>query len=106
MSGSLGPYLNLTVTRGTDAAPSFSSCEAFRADATDYIGAGPGVIYQGTLSAFNIGASALVDPKSGTPETWTTSEAHSYEFTVSVAANDLAQGTSTRVDLTWRAANQ
>ena len=106
LGGALGPYLNLTVTRGTDAAPSFSSCAGFGADATDYIGAGPGVIYQGTLSGFNTSGAALVDPKSGAPETWTTNEAHSYKFTVSVAANDAAQGTSTSVDLTWRAANQ
>src|SRR3954453_3948543 len=72
LTGSLGTYLNLTISRGTDAAPSFPSCPGFSADATNYIGAGAGVIYQGTLSAFNTSASPLVDPKSATPESWTT----------------------------------
>jgi hypothetical protein len=38
VTGSLGPYLTLTVTRGADSGPSFPSCASFSADATNYIG--------------------------------------------------------------------
>lgn len=52
VTGDLAPYLTLTVTRGTDSAPSFSSCAAFTPDATNYVGAGPGVVYSGPLSGY------------------------------------------------------
>src|SRR4029079_18454109 len=43
-------HLDLKVTRGTYSSnPGFDSCSNFTADATNYIGAGAGVIYNGTL---------------------------------------------------------
>jgi predicted ribosomally synthesized peptide with SipW-like signal peptide len=107
VAGALGPYLTLTVTRGTDSSPSFDSCTNFTADATDYIGSGNGVVYQGLLSAFpSTYAAGLVDPTSGSPETWTSPEAHSYRFVVTLANDNAAQGLSTTAAFTWEARNQ
>ena len=63
VTGGLAPYLTLTVTRGTETAPAFPSCSTFSADATNYIGSGPGVVYSGLLSAWPGGyAAGVVDP--------------------------------------------
>jgi hypothetical protein len=105
-SGSLPTYLTLTVTRGTDSSPSFASCANFTADGTNYIGSGSGVIYSGNLSAFpGTYAAGLVDPTSGSPELWTTSEAHSYKLVVSLQNNAAAQGLNSTASFTWEARN-
>jgi hypothetical protein len=107
ISGSLGSYLTLTVTRGTDSSPSFDSCTNFTADSTNYNGDGAGVIYTGNLSAFPSSyAGGIVDPKSATPETWTTNETHSYKFAVTVQDNNAAQGLTASASFTWEARNQ
>jgi hypothetical protein len=107
IAGGLASYLTLTVTRGTDAAPSFDSCATFSADSTDYIGAGAGVVYQGSLASFPTSyAAGLVDPLSGSPETWTTGETHSYRFVVTLANDNNAQGQSATASFTWEARNQ
>ena len=106
VSGSLAPYLQLTVTRGTDSAPSFSSCTNFTPDATNYIGAGAGVVYSGLLSAYPANyAAGIVDPTSGSPHTWIQNEAHSYKFVVSLNNNPAAQGLSSTATFTWEARN-
>jgi len=105
VSGSLAPYLQLTVTRGTDSSPSFSSCSNFTADATDYLGSGAGVIYSGLVSAYpTTYAGGIVDPKTATPETWTTNESHSYKFTITLNSGYNSQ--TSNVDFTWEARNQ
>jgi predicted ribosomally synthesized peptide with SipW-like signal peptide len=105
-AGSLAPFLNLVVTRGTESAPSFPSCSSFTADATNYIGAGAGVVYSGTLSNF---ASSYTDFASGLadPQSWTTSTSHSYQFTVSLpsGASSSAQGLSSTATFSWEAQN-
>jgi hypothetical protein len=107
VSGSLASYLTLTVTRGTDSSPSFDSCSNFTADATNYIGAGNGVVYSGPLSSFPASyAAGLVDPTSGSPETWSQDEAHSYRFVVTLVDNNAAQGLSGSASFTWEARNQ
>ena len=60
----LDQYLDLKVTRGTYSSnPGFDSCTNFTADATNYIGAGAGVIYNGTLQGYaDDYAGGLVDP--------------------------------------------
>jgi predicted ribosomally synthesized peptide with SipW-like signal peptide len=106
ISGGLASYLTLTVTRGTDSSPSFDSCSSFTPDGSDYIGAGNGVIYQGNLSAFpTTYAAGLVDPTSGSPESWTTSETHSYSFVVTLQNDNAAQGSSATAAFTWEARN-
>jgi hypothetical protein len=106
VTGTLGTYLTLTVTRGTGAT-GFDNCTGFTADATDYLGSGNGVIYQGSLASFPASyATAIVDPKAATPETWTTSENHWYKFQISVDDNNAAQGLSGGASFTWEARNQ
>ena len=105
-SGILASYINLTVTRGTDSSPSYASCTNFTADSTNYLGSGNGVIYSGTLSAFPTSyASGIVDPLAASPETWTTSETHSYKFVVTQASNNAAQAKSSTASFTWEARN-
>ena len=107
IAGALAPYLTLTVTRGDDPSPVFDDCVGFVADSTDYVGAGPGVIYQGSLSAFpGSYAAGIVDPVAGSPETWTNPESHTYRFVVAVADDNGAQGKNATASFTWEARNQ
>lgn len=106
VSGSLASYLTLTVTRGTDSSPSFDSCANFTPDATNYIGAGNGVVYSGPLSSFPASyAAGIVDPTSGSPETWSQGEAHSYRFVVTLQDDNAAQGLTGNASFTWEARN-
>jgi hypothetical protein len=106
VTGTLASYLTVVVTRGTDSSPSFDSCANFTADATNYIGAGAGIIYSGTLAAYPANYTAgLVDPLSGSPETWTTNETHSYKFVVTLIDDPAAQGLSSTAAFTWEARN-
>jgi hypothetical protein len=99
----LDPYLSITVTRGT-LSSGFDNCAGFSADATDYIGAGAGVIYSGTLQAYaDDYAGGLVDPKPATPESWTNGETHDYRFVITVLDNDSAQGKNATQAFTWEA---
>jgi hypothetical protein len=106
-TGSLAQYLNLTITRGTQSSPSFPSCTGFTADSTNYVGAGAGVVYDGTLSGF---ASTYTDYSSGLvdPQTWNTNGAHVYKFTIVLpgGAPSAAQGLSSTATFTWEAQNQ
>jgi predicted ribosomally synthesized peptide with SipW-like signal peptide len=102
----LDQYLDLVVTRGTKAAGSFDSCVGFSADATNYIGAGAGVIYSGTLQGWADNyAAGLVDPTSGSPEVWTNPESHTYRFVITVQDNNAAQGLTATQTFTWEARN-
>lgn len=106
VTGSLADYLTLTVTRGTDASPSYDACTNFSADPTDYNGDGPGVVYSGPLSAFPASyAGGIVDPTSGSAETWSQDEAHSYRFVVTLADDNAAQGLTGDAAFTWEARN-
>ena len=107
VSGTMTSYMTLTVTRGTDSSPSYDSCSNFTADATNYLGLGNGVVYQGALSSFPANyAAGIVDPHSGSPESWTTNEEHSYRFVVTLNNNNAAQGTTGNAAFTWEAQNQ
>ncbi len=109
VAGTLAPYLTLTITRGTQAAPTFgSACTGFTADTNNYIGAGAGVIFNGALSTFTGTdyATGLVDKANGGGnETWTTNEAHVYKFVVTLPSNNAAQGLSGTAAFTWEAQN-
>lgn len=105
----LDPYLDLRVTRGTytPSTPAFKSCTNFVADATNYIGAGAGVIYNGTLQGFpDDYAGGLVDPLPGSPESWTNGEVHVYRFEVTVQNNFAAQNLNATQAFRWEARNQ
>lgn len=99
-TGTLAPYVNLTVTRGSDASPAFDSCTSFSPDAINYIGQGNGVVYQGTLAAFpTTYATAVSDPAAS----WTTGTSVSYRFSVQIADVNAAQGLSSTGTFTWEA---
>ena len=105
----LDPYLDLNVTRGvyTPSTPAFKSCTNFQADGTNYIGAGNGVIYNGTLQGYpDDYASGLVDPLSGSPESWTTGEVHVYKLDVTLQSNFAAQTKDATQTFRWEAKNQ
>jgi hypothetical protein len=105
----LDQYLDLKVTRGTytPSTPAFKSCTNFAADATNYIGAGAGVIYNGTLQGFpDDYAGGLVDPLPGSPESWTNAEAHVYRFDVTVQNDFDAQNKDATQAFRWEARNQ
>jgi hypothetical protein len=105
-TGTLAPYLTLTVTRGTDSSPAFKSCSSFTADATNYIGQGAGVVFNGLLSAYPATyAAGLVDPTSGTPATWNLNDAHSYKFVITLNDDNNAQGKNADTTFTWEARN-
>jgi hypothetical protein len=105
----LDPYLDLKVTRGvySPSAPAFKSCTNFQPDGTDYIGAGNGVIYNGMLQGYpDDYASGLVDPKSASPESWTTGEVHVYKLQVTLQNTFAAQNKDATQTFRWEARNQ
>ena len=105
LGGSLAPHLTLTVTRGTQAAPAFNSCTGFTPDAANYIGAGPGVVFNGALSGFPTSYASAIADAPGAPETWTTGERHVYRFVVTLGGSLAAQGLSQTATFTWEARN-
>jgi hypothetical protein len=107
--GGLDQYLDLKVTRGTysPSTPAYKSCTNFQPDATNYIGAGSGVVYNGTLQGYpDDYASGLVDPTSGSPESWSAGEVHVYKVDVTLQQNFAAQGKDAAQVLRWEARNQ
>jgi hypothetical protein len=103
--GSLGQYVDLTITPGTQATSTFPSCTGFTADSG-------GALYSGTLQNFgstkNSYATGVADyPGSGTK--WAASESVVYQVTATLqsSAPDTAQGLTTGSHtFTWEARNQ
>ena len=107
-TGNLKSYITLKVTRGTLSSPSYPSCTSFTADTTNYIGQGAGVVYNDYLANLpTTWATGIVDPTSGSPETWTNGETHAYKLTIDLDNNPAAQGLSTTaINIGWEAHNQ
>jgi hypothetical protein len=106
---SLAQYLDLRITRGTfTTAPSFDACGTFTPDSTDYVGAGNGVIYSGTLANFDAAhgdySGGLTDP-TASAEVWTTGETHVYRIRVTVQNNAAAAGLNVTQTFGWEAQN-
>jgi hypothetical protein len=104
----LDRYLDVVVTRGdySPSTPSFDSCTNFQPDATDYVGAGAGVIYSGTLENFPDGwSTGLVDPTAGAPESWGTDEVHVYRIQVTLQNDIAAEALSATQTFVWEARN-
>lgn len=99
--------LDLRVTRGTGAV--FPTCTGFTADATNYIGAGAGVIFNtATITSYPVEAGTPIQDPPGTAEVWTNPETHVYRFEVTVksTAPDSAQGlVANGIDFVWKATN-
>jgi predicted ribosomally synthesized peptide with SipW-like signal peptide len=100
VTGTLGSYLDLTVTRGTAPAGPFGDCAGFTPDAVDHRGLGPGVLYDGLTSAYpSTWAAGIADPAA----TWVGGDSHFYRFTVEVQSDNAAQGRNLTQTLTWEA---
>jgi len=101
--GSLGSYLDLTITPGTQATSTFPDCTAFTPD----VG---GAIYTGTLSSFGSThtsyAAGLVD-NPGAATSWVQNDAVVYRIRLTVQDNGSAAGLTTGLHaFTWEARNQ
>jgi hypothetical protein len=103
----LDQYLNLVVTRGTfSGSPAAGSCTGFTADATNYIAAGAGVIYSGTLANWPASAAtALLDPTAASPATWSLNTAHGYQFQVTLQTAAAGEGLTGSETFTFEADN-
>jgi hypothetical protein len=105
--GSLGQYVDLTITPGTQTgSPAFPSCTGFTADSG-------GPLYTGTLQNFatakNSYANGVVDFPGTTATSWATNDSVVYQFTTTLqsGAPDAAQGLTTGSHaFTWEARNQ
>ena len=103
--GPLAPYIDLTITQGTQASSVFPSCTGFTPDAT-------GVIYTGTLQNFeqtkNSYANGVATLPSG-QTSWSPNGSLVYRFqtTLQATAPDASQGWSSGVhSFVWEARNQ
>ena len=100
----LDQYVDLTITRGTRNATTSASCAGFQPDGQDYLGAGPGVVFDGTFASFPTTYAAPGDDPPGVgPEAWTKNESHTYRFTVTVQDDQAAQGLWLTQAFTWEA---
>jgi hypothetical protein len=90
-TGTLAPYLNLTVEIGADTADAFRTCTNFSAT---------GTIYTGTLSGF---ATAHGGYAAGA-STWNPSlsgEIRTFRFGLTVQDNALAEGLTSTFGFSW-----
>jgi hypothetical protein len=90
-TGTLTPYLNLTVQMGTDNTPVFGDCTGFTSGAT---------VYSGTLSNFATthaghATGATTWNPIGSPETRT------FRFEISVQDNTAAAGKTSTFGFSW-----
>lgn len=104
--GSLGQYVDLTITPGTQATPSFPSCTGFTPDAG-------GALYTGTLQNFGSAkgsyANGVVDNPGTSATKWVANDSVVYQVTATLqsSAPDAAQGLTTGAHtFTWEARNQ
>lgn len=105
-SAPLSPYVNLEVTKGTQASPSYKNCTGFTP-----VGSA-GDVFSGTLQTFGTTYTnfatgiALTNPAASA--TWGTGDAVVYRFraTLSPSAPNSVQGASTGLHtFTWEAQN-
>lgn len=106
--GALGPYVNLTITAGSQASPSFPSCSGFTPDAG-------GALFSGTLADFAGTHSGWANGLGDSPEgdtKWESGDAVVYRFTLTLADDNAANGgdggavTTGSHAFTWEARNQ
>lgn len=103
--GSLGQYVDYTITPGSQSSPSFPNCSGFVADSG-------GDLFQGTLDGFgtakNSYANGIAD-NPGSSTKWQTGDSVVYRVTATLRSNapDAAQGLSSGPhNLVWEARNQ
>lgn len=91
--GALAPYVDLTITQGTQASSSFPSCTGFTADA----GA---PLFSGTLEAFELNRTGYASGIATTPgatANWDSGASRVYRIDATLQSNapDSVQGAST-----------
>jgi hypothetical protein len=94
-TGTLAPYLDLTVDVAAANDDAFGSCTNFGA-----VG-GSAPVYTGTLGAF---ATSYPDYANGASTTWDpalTGEARTFRFTISVQDTTAAEGQTTTFGFSW-----
>ncbi|HEX6459366.1 MAG TPA: hypothetical protein VF032_10665 [Thermoleophilaceae bacterium] len=106
--GALGPYVNLTITPGSQATPN-PNCTGFTADAS-------GPAYSGTLSAWRTAhhdyASGLAVLPGASATKWSTNDAVVYKIQATLADDNSANGgsgaalTTGTHSFVWEAHNQ
>jgi hypothetical protein len=104
--GSLGQYVDLTITPGTQATSTFPSCTGFTPDSG-------GALYTGTLQNFGTAkgsyANGVVDNPGTSATKWVANDSVVYQITATLqsSAPDTAQGLTTGAHtFTWEARNQ
>jgi hypothetical protein len=104
--GSLGQYVDLTITPGTQATSTFPSCTGFTPDSG-------GALYTGTLQNFGTAkgsyANGVVDNPGTSATRWVANDSVVYQITATLqsSAPDVAQGLTTGAHtFTWEARNQ
>ena len=105
--GSLAPYVNLTITPGTQAVSVFPDCTGFTADGA--------ALFNGTLSGFAAShstyATGLADYPGTLATKWVANDAVVYRFELSLQDNNAANGGSSALTtgahaFTWESRNQ
>jgi len=108
-SGSLGTYLNMTVTQG-GGTPITTNNASFNAACTNFTADTSGSqIYSGTLSNFsstytNYSTGLSLTNISGST-TWAQNDFRAYKFVISLNNDNNAQGLSGTATFTWEADN-
>jgi hypothetical protein len=103
--GSLGQYVDLTITPGTQPTSTFPDCTSFTPDAG-------GAIFNNTLQNFATNHASYATGLSdypGSSTKWVTNDAVVYRFVLTLQSGtpDSAQGGSTGAhSFTWEARNQ
>jgi len=99
--GSLAPYVNLTVEKGTQSSPSFPSCTGFTPQST---------VYTGTLQNFASSYSGWSNGLAvypGSQTQWNPSDELIFRVTVSVQDDNNAKGLTTGShSFVWEARNK
>jgi hypothetical protein len=101
-SGPLAPYVNLTMTQGTQASPTFPGCTGFSPDATGVIFTGP--VYSPVQGSWDLGLPVV--PAGSV--TWNSGTSLVFKFTATLdpltpdSQQNSSIGTSTIV---WEARN-
>lgn len=87
--GSLGPYLDLTITPGTQSSSTFPSCTGFTASGA--------AIFSGTLSGFASAHGSYAAGLASTPASatkWATNDAVVYKVDITLQDDNAANGGS------------
>jgi hypothetical protein len=74
------------------------------ADATNYLGAGNGVVYNGSVQGLPSDyAGGLIAPTSGASESWTGPETDACKLVMTLQDNAAAKGKAAITTFTWKA---